>query len=121
MSLSSPHVQLDVLAFIDAPAEGCILCDCAVQPPIAASAGLTLSRISSSHALQSPLGSAGTGWPTGQPTSAHTMHAFAYVHALNALAEGCIVCAAGQPSSADDDRSAWRADRSVLLRPPVTT
>ena len=23
------------------------------------------------------------------------MHAFAYVHALNALAEGCIVCATG--------------------------
>ena len=33
-------------------------------------------------------------------TRAHTMHAFAHVHALDALAEGCIVCAAGKATRA---------------------
>ena len=45
------------------------------------------------------------------------MHAFAYVHALNALAEGCIVCATGGYClSQDQGSSSILLERNVCLR-----
>ena len=40
---------------------------------------------------------------------AHTMHAFAYVHALNALAEGCIVCATGSTTTTTSPKCSTRS------------